>query len=313
MKRRTFLGTAGLAGGALLLPSAITGSSRSGFLRYADNKLSGVRVGVISYSFRSMPGKAEDILGYLVKLGLNTVELMGGPVEEYAGAPKGPEWKQGDLTEAEKAERAVYAKEIAKWRTSVKMDKFKELRKKYNDQGVEVDIVKIGMARATPEEIDYSFNVARAMGARGITLERSDDAMKTLGPYADKHKILVGYHNHTEVNFKSWDAGLAAHPYNAMNLDVGHYMAGTNESPIPLIKKYSDRILNLHLKDRKKNNGDNVVWGEGDTPLREILQLMKKEKYNFMAAIELEYPIPEGSNAVTEVEKCIAFCKEALA
>ena len=84
-------------------------------------------------------------------------------------------------------------------------------------------------------------------------------------------------------------------------------------SPIPLIKKYSDRILNLHLKDRKKNNGDNVVWGEGDTPLREILQLMKKEKYSFMAAIELEYPIPEGSNAVTEVEKCIAFCKEALA
>ncbi len=90
-------------------------------------------------------------------------------------------------------------------------------------------------------------------------------------------------------------------------------MAGTNESPIPLIKKYSDRILNLHLKDRKKNNGDNVAWGEGDTPLREILRLMKKEKYNFMAAIELEYPIPEGSNAVIEVEKCIAFCKEALA
>src|SRR5258705_9735935 len=263
MKRRTFLGNAGLAAGALLLPLSITGSSRSRYLRYPDNKFSGVRLGAISYSFRSMPSGAEDILGYLVKLGLNNVELMGGPIEEYAGAPKGPEWKGGELTEAEKAVRAAHAKEIAKWRTSVRMDKFNALRKKYNDQRVEVDIVKFGMDRMTPEEIEYSFNVARTMGARGITLERSDNAMKTLGPYADKHKIMVGYHNHTEVNFNSWDAGLAAHKYNAINLDVGHYMAGTNESPISLIKKYSDRILNLHLKDRKKKNGDNVVLGEG--------------------------------------------------
>src|SRR5882762_9571478 len=143
MKRRTFLGNAGLAAGALLLPSSIAGSSRSGFLPNASNKLSGIRLGAISYSFRSMPSGAEDILGYLVKLGLNTVEMIGGPIEEYAGAPKGPEWEGGELTEAEKAERATYNKEIAKWRTSVKMDKFKELRKKYNDQGVEIDIVKL--------------------------------------------------------------------------------------------------------------------------------------------------------------------------
>ncbi len=313
MKRRTFLGNASLAAGVLWLPLRFPRNSRFGFLLHPFSKSPGVRLGAISYSFRSMPSGAEDILHSLVKLGLNTVELMGGPIEEYAGAPPAPAWKQGDLTEAEKAERAAYNQEIRKWRTSVAMDKFKELRKKYNGQGVDVDIVKFGMDRMTPEEIEYSFNVAQVMGARGITLERSDDALRLLGPYADKHKMMVGYHNHTEVNFNSWDAGLAAHPYNAMNLDVGHYVAGTNESPIPLIKKYSDRILNLHLKDRMKNKGDNVEWGKGDTPLREILQLMKKEKYTFMAAIELEYPIPEGSNAVTEVGKCIAFCKEALA
>src|SRR5690606_39677975 len=96
-------------------------------------------------------------------------------------------------------------------------------------------------------------------------------------------------------------------PYNFINLDVGHYVAGTNESPIPLIKKYHDRILNLHLKDRKKDNGDNVPWGQGDTPLRDILRLMKAEKYTFMGTIELEYPIPEGSDAVKEVRKCIDF------
>jgi sugar phosphate isomerase/epimerase len=311
MKRRTFLSNAGTAAGALLVPSYLTGNS--GLMRYSKDKFSGLRLGAITYSFRSMPSTADDLLGYLVKLGLGVVELMGEPIEEYAGAPKGPAWKRGELTDAEKAERATYATEIKKFRTTATMDKFKALRKKYNDQGVEIGVVKFGMDRMSPEEIDYCFNVARTMGANGITLERTDDTMKMLGPYADKNKIMVGYHNHTEVNFNSWDAGLAAHKYNAMNLDVGHYVAGTNESPIPLIKKYSDRILNLHLKDRKKNNGDNMPWGQGDTPLREILQLMKKEKYTFMADIELEYPIPEGSNAVTEVGKCIDFCKEALA
>jgi sugar phosphate isomerase/epimerase len=60
------------------------------------------------------------------------------------------------------------------------------------------------------------------------------------------------------------------------------------------------------------NNGDNMPWGQGDTPLKEILQLMRDESYKFMATIELEYTIPEGSNALAEVQKCIDFCKEAL-
>jgi len=68
----------------------------------------------------------------------------------------------------------------------------------------------------------------------------------------------------------------------------------------------------MHLKDRKKNNGENMPWGQGDTPLREILQLMQKERYKFMGTIELEYPIPEGSDAVKEVTKCVEYCREAL-
>ena len=89
-------------------------------------------------------------------------------------------------------------------------------------------------------------------------------------------------------------------------------MAGTNESPIPLIKKHNKRISNLHLKDRKKDNGPNMPWGEGDTPIGEVLRLLRDEKYDFLAAIELEYPIPKGSDAVKEVKNCIDFCKDAL-
>ena len=309
--RRKFIINSGLTAASLLLPLPFVNSATLPFSKNKDFK--GVNVGVITYSFRSMPGTAEDLIGYLKKLGLNHVELMGDPVEEFAGAPTRPPWKRGEQTDEEKAAFKNYGEEIKKWRTSVSMDKFKQLKKMFNGEGINIDIVKLPIDRMSPEEIDYSFKVAKVLGAKGITVERKDDTIENLSPYADKFKNRIGYHNHAEVNFNSWDEALKRSPYNALNLDIGHYVAGTNESPIPLIEKYHDKILNLHMKDRKLNNGDNVLWGEGDTPIKEVLQLMRDKKYKFMATIEQEYPIPEGSDAVKEVGKCVDFCRDALA
>jgi sugar phosphate isomerase/epimerase len=126
---------------------------------------------------------------------------------------------------------------------------------------------------------------------------------------------MIGFHNHTQVNASSWDGPLSHGEYLAINLDVGHYVAGTNESPLPIIEKYGDagRIISMHMKDRKVNNGPNMPFGQGDTPLALILQLMKRKQYTFPADIELEYPVPDGSDSVAEVKKCVAFCKSALA
>jgi hypothetical protein len=41
--------------------------------------------------------------------------------------------------------------------------------------------------------------------------------------------------------------------------------------------------------------------------------MMRKNKYTFPASIELEYNVPEGSDAVKEVKKCVDFCRTALA
>lgn len=296
MGRRQFLGSAATLTAATLLPGSLRATS-------PVSGIKGVNLGAISYSFRSMPGTAEEILGYLVQLGLNSVELMGEPIEEFVGAPKAP--KNAD-------DRKAHAEELRKWRLGAPMDRFKLLRKKFKAEGVKIEVAKFRIDRMSDEEVDYAFAAARLLGARGITLERSDESASRLGPFADKHKRLVGYHNHAKVNFNSWDQLLQDAKYNALNLDVGHYIAGTNESPIPLIKKYADRILNLHLKDRKFNEGPNMPWGQGDTPLVEVLRLLRDEKYSFLAAIELEYPIPEDSDAVREVGKCIDFCREAL-
>lgn len=314
ISRRRFIGGAAALGAAAFLPGSLPGSSLSrNSAAYARFK--GVNIGVITYSFRSMPDSAEDLLGYLVELGLGNVELMSDPAEEFAGAPARPSTSRRrprNMSDAERAEWQNYAEELYRWRTTTSMDKYKQLRKKYNKEGVTIDVIKFGsMAQMSDEEIDYCFHVAKAVGAKGITLEISDEAAQKLAPFATKHKRLIGYHNHTQVDFNSWDKPASYSKYNGLNLDIGHYVAAGNGSPIPLIQKYHDRILNLHMKDRKVD-GPNMPWGEGDTPIAEVLQLMKKEKYTFQASIELEYDIPEGSNAVKEVANCIEYCKNAL-
>lgn len=308
LSRRKFLSTAAVAGAASLFPSTLFSQNE-----ILSKKL-GVNLGVITYSFRSMPSGAEDLLNYMVQLGLTSTELMGDPIEEYAGAPKRPKiknWKK--RTEKDKEAMEAWTKELHNWRMGAPMDKFKELKKKYKSEGVKIDIVKFNLSRMSDEEVHYAFKAAKALGAKGITLERSDKAMKRLAPFASEHKRMIGYHNHAKVKADSWDKGLQLSEYNGVNLDIGHYIAGTNESPIPVIKKHHDKITNLHLKDRKKDEGPNMPWGEGDTPIGEVLRLLRDEKYKFLAAIELEYPIPENSDAVKEVKNCIDFCKDALA
>ena len=322
MTRRDFLGySAAAAAVCAVFPRRMFGQIAS----RPDSKFNGVQIGVITYSYRSLPGSVDELLDYTVRSGISSIELMGEPAEQFAGKPtftRIPRPRRGeDVTEEQRtqfqAAREAQAAELREWRTSVKMDKFKALRKKHKNAGVNIHIVKFGDIgpNMSEDEVHYCFEVAKALGAKGITTEISEEKAKFLAPYADEHKIMIGFHNHTQVNSSSWKAPFSYGKYLGMNFDVGHYVAGTNESPIPIIEKYAEtgRILSLHLKDRKVNNGPNMPFGQGDTPLGLILQLMKKKKWTFPADIELEYPIPEGSDAVAEMKKCVGYCKNALA
>lgn len=266
-----------------------------------NSNFNGVQIGIITYSYRSLPGAAEELLTYITECGISSVELMGGPAEQFAGAPAG---KKGG------------GKSLLDWRLSAPMDRFKALRTKFNEAGVNIHIVKfgdIGNPGMPDGQIEYYFQVAKALGARGITREISEAAAQRLGPIADKHEIMVGFHNHTQLTPTTYDGEILSHgKYLGLNLDIGHYVAGANHSPIPLIEKHKDRILSLHLKDRKVNNGPNMPFGQGDTPVALVLQYMKRNKLTFPADIELEYKVPQGSDAVKEVKKCVQFCREAL-
>ncbi|MDD4786913.1 MAG: sugar phosphate isomerase/epimerase [Pirellulales bacterium] len=298
LSRRTFLGGAAAVAASSMIRGAASAAPAGG----PESNFNGVQIGVITYSYRSLPGSAEEILKYVIQSGISSIELMGEPAEQFAGAPG-----------AGKGDRRA----LLDWRLSVPMDRFKALRKMFNEAGVNIHIVKfgdIGNPGMPDAQIEYYFEVAKALGATGITREISEEAARKLGPIADKHEIMIGFHNHTQLTPTTYDGEILSHgKYLGINFDIGHYVAGTNHSPIPLIEKHRERILSLHLKDRKVNNGPNLPFGEGDTPVALVLQYMKRNKLAFPADIELEYKVPEGSGAVREVARCVEFCKQALA
>ncbi len=165
----------------------------------------------------------------------------------------------------------------------------------------------------TDEEIDRGFQIAKALGAGFITASSTVKASEKVAPFADKHKMFVAMHNHSNVKDpnefatpESFAAALKFSKFFRINLDIGHFVAA-NYDPIAFINEHHAKITNLHLKDRKKDQGANVPWGEGDTPIKEVLQLLRTKKYDIPANIEYEY---KGADTIAEVKKCFDYLQD---
>ena len=276
-----------------------------------------------------MPGNVEQLLQYITATGVGGIELMGDAVEEFAGKPVNPvkmsanvAGQRPQFTDEQKAQLAEYNKTVAEWRSTVPMEKFKEIKKMYNKAGVDIYAFKPNALNPnnTDAEIEYAMKAAKALGARSVTVELPTDPAhsKRLGDLGTKHKMYIGYHAHLQATDNAWDTALAQSAYNSMNLDCGHYIAAggnnTKESLLALIEAKHGRISSMHIKDRKNkaHGGANMPWGQGDTPIKEILTLLKEKKYAIPVTIELEYDIPAGSDAVKETTNCVVFAKQAL-
>ena len=381
--RREF-GKLALAG---LPAAAVVGRAESIFGAFAPSKpsslINGVQVGTITYSYRQMPDQsAEATLKYILDTGISAVEIMGGPVESFAGAPtsgrgggpgrgpggpgggRGPGGSGGragapaeippgaktgswngvtcvipeegarggggggrgrgnpaDMTPEQLAAQAAQQEAAAKlkaWRTSVSMDPFKKLRKMYNDAGVSIYAWKQLNPNMSDEEFEYIFNVAEALGCTHTTLElpTNDEQLKRVGDFAMKKKIYAAYHTHAQGGMNIFDKAFALSKGNMANVDLGHWTAGGNVggTPMDFLTKFHDRTSSFHLKDRTtpEHCALNLPWGTGETPIKEILQLVRDKKWKIPASVELEYAIPEGSDSVQESRRCLEYCRAAL-
>jgi sugar phosphate isomerase/epimerase len=322
ISRRKFLGTAATAAAFAVVPfnySFAIGTRT----KKPNSKVSGVQLGLTTYSYRSIPHTAEEVLQYILQSGVSTVE-MRSVLEESLGLPQAPARpaRGVELSDQEKAERVKAAEGLReaqrKWRLSLPMQKYADIRKLYNDAGVNIHIAKFVPSSWSDEEIDYAYNAAKELGAYGITDEFTDEASKRLGKFAEKHNSLAIYHTHGQFGMPGFDIDkyLAYSPANRLNLDVGHYFGSTGLHPNNILEKYHKVIPSIHVKDKTgpkhSQPNTNMQFGKGETPIADILLLIKKEKWPINVDLELEYPIPEGSDPVKEVTKCIEYMRAIL-
>jgi sugar phosphate isomerase/epimerase len=231
----------------------------------------------------------------------------------------------GNMTPEQQAEQEAALKRIADWKLAANATTWKGVKQKFNDAGVDIQILCYNMSLNTKDdEIDYAFQMARDMGVRAISCSTTVAVAKRVAPFADKYKIMWAGHGHANIfddeefaKPETFSKIMSFSKYIGVNLDIGHFTQAGYD-PIAYIPQIHDKITNIHLKDSMKPDkcgvaGPTQPWGQGQTAIKEVLQLMKKNKYKFPANIELEYRIPDGSDSVAEVARCYEFAKKCLA
>jgi sugar phosphate isomerase/epimerase len=280
--------------------------------------VNGVRVGVQTYSFRDLPhspgGDAVDnVIKAMLECELVECELFAPQVEPVFNT--GARGRRGDPP----APEAIKAREdLRKWRLETPLDHFRAIGEKFKRAEIAVYGYNYSpRADFTDAEIDRGFEMTKALGAEIITASTDLAVAKRIAPFAEKHRMVVAMHGHSDVSNpnefatpNSFAAAMKMSKFFKVNLDIGHFTAA-NFDAMQYLRQHHDEITNLHLKDRRHNQGDNVPWGTGDTPIRDVLQLLKRERWPIRAYIEYEH---KGTGTpLEEVKKCFEFVKQALA
>jgi sugar phosphate isomerase/epimerase len=262
-----------------------------------NSKVQGVTIGAQSYSFRDRP-LDQAIEGYK-EVGLGLCELWQGHVEP-----------QGSGSGARE--------DLRKWRLSTPLDHFTGIRKKFDNAGIVLYAYNLSFNDSfNDEEIDRGFLMAKALGVKYITASSTLTAVKKVAPFAEKHKMIVAMHGHSNITNpnefakpESFAEAMALSKWFAINLDIGHFYAAGYD-PVDYLQRNHEHIITLHIKDRKRPaDGANMPFGEGETPIKPVLLLLKKNKWKIPANIEYEY---KGVDTVAEVKKCYQYMKDALA
>jgi sugar phosphate isomerase/epimerase len=266
-------------------------------VRWIDSVVRGVQIGAQSYSFRDRP--LDACIQAYITVGLGECELFQGHVEP--------------------AENRVNRDKLREWRLDTPLSYFQDIRNKFDAAGVRIYAYNYSFRHdMTEAEMRRGFEMTRAMGLRYITASSNVSLAPAIDKLAQEFKITVGFHGHDDTanpdefsTAETFERALqGASKYLAVNLDIGHFTAAGGD-PVSFIREHHDRIVTLHLKDRKKDHGENMPFGEGDTPIVAVLQLLRDQRWRIPANIEYEYGKP-GMDTIAEVEKSYAYCRKGL-
>jgi sugar phosphate isomerase/epimerase len=268
-----------------------------------DSVVQGVQFGLQTYVFSGIGLPQESILDVVIK---SMADSGLGECDLFASL----------VTPAELLARTQAREEIAKWRMSVSLDYFRAIRKKFEDAGIEIYGIS-GFPGTTEEELNRTFEIAEAFGSRLVTLGVTLSAAKRLVPLVEKRSFRVGMQGRPDMSATNPDVIAKPENYEEavslsksywISLDVGDATGGGYDS-LKFVAEHHDRIALLYLKDRRKDRLS-VPWGEGDTPLKEILRLIRDRKYPIRCYLDCDY---KTADRPADVKRSFEFAKAVLA
>jgi sugar phosphate isomerase/epimerase len=278
---------------------------------------SDVRVGVQTCSFRGLTGAPgadpiQTIIEALRACDVRECELFAPQVEARFGGEHAAHRSMSSMSPQ------MMRRELRKWRLRAPMSYFRAIGDQFRKAGVVIHAYGYSPDRTfTDQEIDFGFAAAKALGAEMMSTSTTLDVAKRIAPFAERHGMVVALRSGAPANHPDEIAsppGLAAtlklSTYFRVSVDVGHFTAA-NVDTVAYLREQHAHIANLYLRDRRRNEGEDLPWGRGDAPIREVLQLLKRETWPIRAYVDYDYA--GESSPIEEVKRCLAYAATALA
>ena len=262
-----------------------------------DSRVKGVRLGVQSYSFRDRP--LDEAIEAIKELRVGICELWSGHIEPLRGARRSEDLRA----------------KLRAFRLETPLSHFEAIGERFHEAGIDLQALNYSFRDDfTEEEIGRGFEIAKALGAKVITASSTVSVAGRVNSHAKRYNMLVGMHNHSRIRENEFatpddfERASKGNSHIAVNLDIGHFVAAGFD-PTEYIREHHAQIVTLHVKDRKRDQGENMPFGKGDTPIGEVLALLRDQGYDIPANIEYEY---KGADSVAEVRNCLDYCRRAL-
>ena len=235
--------------------------------RVKPSVFGGVQVGVQSYTFRAFD--MDRMIAAMRSIGISSVELWDGHLDPMKTSEAG----------------------------------FRAARRKLNDAGITVSAYCANFdSDVTDEHLDRAFRGAGLLGTSVMTSSTEQPVIPRIDERCRKHKVRMGLHNHwlgdewfkgdKSINFEGpadWARALEGRSeLLGINLDIGHFSASGHDA-VAYFREHFGRIFSLHIKDRDEDAAHTYrKFGEGATPIAEVLRLARERRFRYAANIEYE-------------------------
>jgi sugar phosphate isomerase/epimerase len=283
----------------------------------------------VPHAFGARRLDADDVLRRLVQLDVHVSVVDAAFIEQTLGAPVEPDilnppeldeehglipLEQVVFDEALAVGRAAFAAQVRTWRVAADLTPLADLRRTWDDAGVRIATIHWpNLTALSDEEVEYAFRAATAVGAGAIATELSLGAPQRLAPVAERHGVTIAFHAHDDADPMDLEAALGYSPFIGADVDLGQWLVAGAGSPLAFLTTHADRIAMVRLTDRQTSDGALTWFGEGEAPIREVLQAMRTHAWSFPAIVEIGYDLASDADQMTEVARALALCRTGTA